>query len=316
MAGYDLTFSPVKSVSALWAIAPRETADEVVAAHDAAVADVFGWLEREAAYTRLGQGGLRQVPVTGLVAATFTHRDSRSGDPDLHTHVAVSNKVQTLPQDGSRWLALDGRVLYKAKVAASERYNTRLEAQLVDRFGVRFVDHATEAGKRPVREVDGISPLLLGMWSKRRRQITRGTAALSVRFRAEHGRPPTTIEHAALAQQANLETRDAKHEPRSETEQRATWRGEATDLDPDAMVRAAIGKSPSAQIAPARFRVAGQEIVAALEASRATWQVWHVRAEAERQARTLVVPLAQLDEVVEGLVDHVLTLGPPGSASS
>ncbi len=53
----------------------------------------------------------------GLVAAAFTHRDSRAGDPDLHTHVAVANKVQTL--DG-RWLSIDGRVLFKAKVAASE----------------------------------------------------------------------------------------------------------------------------------------------------------------------------------------------------
>jgi hypothetical protein len=38
-------------------------------------------------------------------------------DPDLHTHVAVANKVQTL--DG-RWLSIDGRVLFKANVAASE----------------------------------------------------------------------------------------------------------------------------------------------------------------------------------------------------
>jgi hypothetical protein len=36
------------------------------------------------------------VNVRGLVAAAFTHRDSRAGDPDLHTHVAVANKVQTL----------------------------------------------------------------------------------------------------------------------------------------------------------------------------------------------------------------------------
>ncbi len=45
------------------------------------------------------------------------HRDSRAGDPDLHTHVAVANKVQTV--DG-RWLSIDGRVLFKANVAASE----------------------------------------------------------------------------------------------------------------------------------------------------------------------------------------------------
>jgi TrwC relaxase len=73
--------------------------------------------------------------VRGLVAAAFTHRDSRAGDPDLHTHVAVANKVQTL--DG-RWLSIDGRVLFKAKVAASETYNTSLEQHLRDALGVRF----------------------------------------------------------------------------------------------------------------------------------------------------------------------------------
>lgn len=48
-----------------------------------------------------GHGGVRQVDVTGLVAATFVHRDSRAGDPNLHTHVAIANNVQTL--DG-KWL--------------------------------------------------------------------------------------------------------------------------------------------------------------------------------------------------------------------
>jgi hypothetical protein len=40
-------------------------------------------------------------------------------------------------------------------------------------------------------------------------------------------RPPTPVEALHLAQQATLETRDAKHEPRSLAEQRATWLGEA-----------------------------------------------------------------------------------------
>jgi hypothetical protein len=42
---------------------------------------------------------------------------TRAGDPDLHTHVAVANKVQTF---GGRWLSIDGRVLFKATVPASE----------------------------------------------------------------------------------------------------------------------------------------------------------------------------------------------------
>src|SRR5690606_20643681 len=131
VAGFDLTFSPVKSVSALWALAPAEVARQVEAAHQDAVRSTLAMLETEVAFTRVGKGGIRQVPVVGLVAAAFDHRDSRTGDPDLHTHVVVSNKVQSLPEEGGRWLTLDGRMLFKAKVMASEHYNTRLEAGLV-----------------------------------------------------------------------------------------------------------------------------------------------------------------------------------------
>jgi hypothetical protein len=64
-----------------------------------------------------------------LVAAAFTHRDSRAGDPGFAHPRRGRNKVQTL--DG-RWLSIDGRVLFKAKVAASETYNTALEQHLRD----------------------------------------------------------------------------------------------------------------------------------------------------------------------------------------
>jgi conjugative relaxase-like TrwC/TraI family protein len=117
VAGYDLTFSPVKSVSSFWAVADPHLAAQIEEAHQAAVQDALTFIERHALFTRQGRNGVRQVNVRGLVAAAFTHRDSRAGDPDLHTHVAVANKVQTL--DG-RWLSIDGRVLFKATVAASE----------------------------------------------------------------------------------------------------------------------------------------------------------------------------------------------------
>lgn len=92
VAGYDLTFSPVKSISALWAIAPPEIAEQIEAAHHEAVADVLEWLQDNATFTRTGTNGVAQVDTEGLIAAVFTHRDSRAGDPDLHTHVAISNK--------------------------------------------------------------------------------------------------------------------------------------------------------------------------------------------------------------------------------
>jgi TrwC relaxase len=116
VAGFDLTFSPVKSVSTLWAVADPQVAAQIERAHHAAVHDALRFREQHALFTREGRQGIRQVSVRGLVAAAFTHRDSRSGDPDLHTHVAVANKVQTF---GGRWLSIDGRVLFKATVAVS-----------------------------------------------------------------------------------------------------------------------------------------------------------------------------------------------------
>ena len=73
---------------------------------------------------------------------------SRVGDPDLHTHVAVANKVQTT--DG-RWLSIDGRVLYKAVVAASETYNTALERHLTDALGVRFEEQRSTWARQAAR---------------------------------------------------------------------------------------------------------------------------------------------------------------------
>ncbi len=96
VAGYDLTFSPVKSVSTLWAVADPKTAAVIERAHQAAIKDALDFIETKALFTRQGTNGVRQVDVRGLVATAFTHRDSRAGDPDLHTHVAVANKVQTL----------------------------------------------------------------------------------------------------------------------------------------------------------------------------------------------------------------------------
>jgi TrwC relaxase len=83
VAGFDLTFSPVKSVSALWAVADPAVAAVIERAHQAAVKDALAFVEEHALFTRTGPQGIRQVNVRGLVATAFTHGDSRAGDPDL-----------------------------------------------------------------------------------------------------------------------------------------------------------------------------------------------------------------------------------------
>ncbi|WP_415839440.1 MobF family relaxase, partial [Nocardioides zeicaulis] len=346
VAGYDLTFSPVKSVSTLWAIADPTTAVIIERAHQAAVHDALTFLETTALYTREGANGVRQVDVRGLVATAFTHRDSRAGDPDLHTHVAVANKVETVtPVTGTvagKWLAIDGRPLHKAIVSASETYNTALERHLTDALGVRFEERregtadrtGADRGKHPVREIVGVDPRLNARFSRRRASVEARRAVLVVDFQATHGRPPTPVETLQLAQQATLETRDAKHEPRSLAEQREAWHREAievlgTPAQVAAMVHAAlhptrIGRSQAAGAGvfadSAWFAATVDRITTTLEETRSTWQYWHVYAEAQRQVRSANVPTGPVARVVDLLVGEVLDTGSvslarPGASS-
>ncbi|KRF20164.1 transfer protein Tra [Nocardioides sp. Soil797] len=311
VAGYDLTFSPVKSVSVLWAIADPKTAAVIERAHQAAIKGALEFIETKALFTRQGTNGVRQVDVRGLIATAFTHRDSRAGDPDLHTHVAVANKVQTL--DG-KWLAIDGRPLHKAVVSASETYNTALERHLVDALGVRFEERPNEdARKRPIREIVGVDPELNRRFSKRRASVEDRRKVLAAAFQATHGRPPTPVETIQLSQQATLETREAKHEPRSLAEQRETWNREAVEVlgTPQRvkqMVHGALNPKGAARSLAdsAWFAKTTGRIVATMEGSRSTWQYWHVYAEAQRQVRAANVPTNQVSQVVDLLVSEVL----------
>ncbi|MDQ2852486.1 MAG: relaxase domain-containing protein, partial [Actinomycetota bacterium] len=312
VAGFDLTFSPVKSVSTLWAIADPAIAARIERAHQHAVKDALVFLEQHALYTRQGTNGVRQVDVIGLIAAAFTHRDSRAGDPDLHTHVAVANKVQTA--DGA-WLAIDGRVLFKATVAASETYNTALEAHLHEGLGLRFEERdGGDLRKRPIREVVGVEPALNQRWSARRASIEQRRGQLATEFQRIHSRPPTPIESVHLAQQATLETRDPKHEPRSLDEQRNTWSQQAREVLGGEPGLAAMLNTTLATYTPGSHSqgqgwivdvdvdAVARAVIAQLEHRRSTWQVWHVRAEAERQVRSTGASPIHMP----GLVDQVV----------
>jgi conjugative relaxase-like TrwC/TraI family protein len=94
VTGFALSFSPPKSVSLLGAFGSESVAQEVNAAHDAAVHAALNFLEEHAAFSRTGRGGFVQVDTEGFVAAAFKHRTSRAGDPQMHSHVLVANKVR------------------------------------------------------------------------------------------------------------------------------------------------------------------------------------------------------------------------------
>ncbi|WJJ14633.1 MobF family relaxase (plasmid) [Prescottella equi] len=309
VAGYDLTFTPVKSVSTLWAVAPREVSEQIEDAHHAAVQKAIAFVEKNATYTRLGTDGVQQVDVDGLLCAAFTHRDSRAGDPNLHTHVAISNKVHAT--DSGRWLALDGRPLHKLFVAASEVYNTELESEMRTRVGVQFAERGqTENGKRPIREIVGVDSQLNEVWSSRRAMIEARRGELAAQFQREHGREPTPIEAIALAQQANLDTREAKHEPKSHAEQREEWRATALQVlggeqGLSDMVRMSTHPSRSAPrtaVTESWIQQAAAQIIDTVSEHQSRWQEAHLIAEAQRVVRAANLPADRIQPVVDRLV--------------
>lgn len=296
VAGFDLTFSPVKSVSSLWAIADPAVSAQIEAAHDAAVAQTLAHLEATAIYSRLGRHSVRQVDVTGMIAAQFTHRDSRAGDPDLHTHVAIANKVQTL--DG-QWRSLDGRMIYRAAVTASEYYNTALEAEITARIGGRFAPRETAPGKRPIRELDGVDEQLMHRWSTRRQAIEAATGDLAAKFVVDHGRVPTAVETLRLAQQATLATRQAKHEPRSLAEQRRVWHAQAVQVLGSeqrlaVMLHDVQGAVAAQPITAGLIDELAANTVTVVSQARARWRESNLHAEAIRQVRAIGIDPAQV----------------------
>jgi len=72
LPGLDLTFSAPKSVSLLFALSDENVASAVRNAHDAAVTQALGYLEREAGEVRRGKDGIDRLPGGGFVAAAFS----------------------------------------------------------------------------------------------------------------------------------------------------------------------------------------------------------------------------------------------------
>ena len=226
VAGFDFTFSPVKSVSVLWALADEQTASKVAALHHEAVAEALAWAEDNAVYTRVGTNGIEQVKTRGLIASEFTHFDTRGGDPDLHSHVLLANKVQG--PDG-RWLSLDSRALHQMHQAISARYDAILHDKLTRHMGVDFTAHYPHQDKAPIWEIAGIDRRLIEMFSSRRTLARPVYEQLVTEYVDKNGRQPSQRASYALWQKAILDTRDAKKPAQSLDEHRAAWIKAATE---------------------------------------------------------------------------------------
>jgi len=287
-AGFDLTFSVPKSVSVLWGLADATTQELIVAAHHDAVAQVLDFLEREVAATRTGHGGVAQVPVVGVAATAYDHWDSRANDPQLHTHLVISNKVKAA-HDG-QWRTLDSRALHHAVVALSEHYNAVLADRLTNTFGIGWERRDRGPDRSVQWEIAGVSDDLLAEFSSRSRDIEHVKDRLIDEFVTTHGRRPSARQVVKLRAQATLETRPEKT-IHSLAELTADWRRRAEPLlgaEPTAWARrVALGRAAPVMSAdavpPDLVDGVAAQVVDVVSQKRATWTYWNLWAEASRQ---------------------------------
>lgn len=226
VAGFDLTFTAPKSASVLWALGDPRTQAVVMEAHRDAVHAALTFVQDRALFTRVGVNSCAQVETRGLIAALFEHWDTRTGDPNLHTHAVLANKVQGL--DGV-WRSLDSRALHHAAVAVSELYDDLFADQLAARLPVRWSWRARGPRRTPAFEIDDIPDPLLAEFSTRSAAIEEAMTTALVDFHAAHGRGPTRVETTRLRQRVTTATRPTKTLHRL-PELIAWWRHRAVTL--------------------------------------------------------------------------------------
>jgi len=224
VAGFDLTFSPSKSVSVAWALADEGTKAVIYECHRRAVEFVIGWAEAEVFHSRSGTNGIVEEDISGVVAAAFTHWTSRADDPQLHDHVVVWNRAKSV-SDG-RWRTLDSRSIFKATTTLSELHQGVLSDLLTEALGVGWEARGRRHSTKARYEIEGVPEALMEQFSKRAGQIAEHTQRLRARFAVAHGRTATRVEDMRLAQQATLATRPDKGH-RSLAELTQGWREEA-----------------------------------------------------------------------------------------
>jgi conjugative relaxase-like TrwC/TraI family protein len=224
---FDVVLRPTKSVSILYGLGDPATGRAVLAAHHAGLAEAVAYLDEHLG-ARRGHGGVQHVSGQGVLAVGFDHRTSREGDPLLHTHLVVANRVQG--PDG-RWTALDGRDLFRHRLAADAIYRATYQRELVRTLGVEW----TPADGHGNRELAGMPEDLVRSFSKRTGQIDAELDRLVADGRE---RTPRLVKWAVQA------TRKPKQHEAADTLY-GRWRQEAAErgVDPDTLVRTVSGRT-------------------------------------------------------------------------
>ena len=301
IAGFDLVFTPSKSVSIAWGLGDKELRKSIEAAHEHAIQDVVRHLESNVVMTRRGHNGIRQIDTkSGINGTKFRHYDSRAGDPNLHDHVVIANRVEG---SDDKWSSIDGRTLYQYGVECSELYNSKVQEYVTNLTGLQF-EPRMQNGK-PIHEIVGISDEMVRAFSSRRGDISAELDKVKAKFIDDNGYEPSEKQLIKLAQQATLATRPAKSEARSLEDLHTEWVA-ATHALSEHGVHVPVDhqlaeslKNASLNYEQSVLQGARQEaystpleahtdaVLSRLEEARSTWRRTHINAETSRYVREL-----------------------------
>ena len=230
--GRDLTFSAPKSVS-LAALVGGDA--RIVEAHDRAVKATLGWIEKNAAETRMQDretGKMVRVGGQNIVAATFRHDTSRNLDPQLHTHAVLANMVRGPDGNGDgKWRTMANEGLYERQKLIGMLYRNELAR------GLGALGYGIEKTHADGRfEIAGVSRGTIEAFSTRRAEIEAAMAERNLGNSADNPR---------LAERAALMTRAAKRDI-DRDELTGVWEKQAADLGFDAKALVAEAESKTA----------------------------------------------------------------------
>jgi conjugative relaxase-like TrwC/TraI family protein len=203
--GYDLQFAAPKSVSVLYAAGDRDQRDIMEDVQQKAVFKALEYIQKNGLIvTRCGKNGKdRQTPAE-LMAGTFLHTTSRSGDPQIHTHAVLLNVCRRA--DGTTG-TIDNMELLKHQQEIGAIYRLALIEGLERRLGVTAVKD-----NRNFR-ILGVSESLEQKFSKRRDDIVAEAREMGI----------DTASHRDAAENISRNTRGSKDDLPTRAELNERW---------------------------------------------------------------------------------------------
>ncbi|MDL5160496.1 MobF family relaxase [Actinomycetospora termitidis] len=331
VAYWDIAFSAPKSVSVLYAALAVEgryaEAERVWEAHREGAAAALSYVEDKAGWSRRGYHGKAQdgrsvgewVAANQWTAVRFDHTTSRTGDPQIHSHVLVPNRVQCADTDkyGQRkWRSVDGKGLYQVKRAADAVYQRTMFEALHRDLGTSAVERVDGNGW----EIEGIDQEVCEAFSSRRGQIEQVVARYIADYTETHGKPPEARELFMMYKTASLNTRPPKPEPQTREEREAGWRA-TPGFSSDALVDQAVGRrlvddaerEPESGWAPLDRQRVIAAAVEEVQSRRASWTAQDLEAAINMRLQIdSTVPAAERAGMLAGLVAEAVA---PGGAA-